>query len=428
MAGGSTGGRQFASAHPPLFYGLAAIVSGSTLTQELWEVAVLRVRLLNVVLGLATVLAVAWVARLSARTNRFSFVIATTAISPLMVSFVLFSGDIYNDVLLTLLSTIALGCTVKALRDGPTWTLVSILSVISAAGMLTKATYVIPLAIAIGGVLIASFTTMRHQHPLARALTISGKLILLTAVPFIASAWFYARNLSLSGSWMRSSPKAPLLGRDKKSLQDVLASSDFYQVYFEQFLGSKKISFLWTSNHTISMLLFLLAFVILAWWTARHASNWQKNIQVNWVFIRLAPVGFLLGGYAAQLSQATGYGQINIRYLFPALTFGGLVLGGAASVLRRISGATTSLLMIVLGAAAGNYLGWLATNRAAGVSLLDRFRSVGGQIVTNGLPLELFHSLVIVFVIASVGVGIAITMVQRGEYSKVQQQARLSKV
>lgn len=421
-AGEPTGGRQFASAHPPLFYLLASIVAGDTLSYELWENAVLRVRLLNVLLGLSTVIATAWVARLSTRTNRLSFAVATAAIAPLMVSFTLFSGDIYNDVLLTLLSTLALGCTIKSLREGPSWPLVTVLSVISAAGMLTKATFVIPLAIAIGGVLIASFTTMPHQRPLVRSVVIGSKLVLLSAIPLLASAWFYARNLSLSGSWMRSSPKAPLLGREKKSLHDVLTNADFYQVYFEQFLGSKKISFLWTSNHSISLLVFLVAFVVLAYWAVRNAANWKSHMQVNWVFIRLAPVGFLLGGYAAQLSQATGYGQINIRYLFPALVFGGLVLGGAVSVLHRGSGAATTLTMLVLGAAAGNYLGWLATNRVIDVSLLDRLRSIGGQMVTNGLPLELFHLLGIVFVLGSVGVGIAVTMLQRTESTELQQE------
>ncbi|MGO1944000.1 MAG: glycosyltransferase family 39 protein [Ancrocorticia sp.] len=416
LVGGSSGGRQFASAHPPLFYALSAVIAGDSLTFAGWENAVLRVRLLNVVFGLATVLAVAWVARLSSRSNRASFVVAVAATAPLLTSFVLFSGDIYNDVLLTLLATLAIGCTIKCLRDGPSWPLIIATSAIGAAGMLTKATFIIVLAIAIGGLMVASFTdqTPKLSWP-KRTGAIVAKLGTLIVVPLLASAWFYARNIELSGSWMRSSPKAPLLGRPEKSMMDVLGDKDFYEVYFEQVLGSTKISFLGLSNHTVSLVLSGVALILLLVWAVRKTPRWRHDVTVNWVFIRLAPVGVLMGCYAAQLSQATGFGQINIRYLFPALIVLGLIFGGAATTLGRVSGTATAAISLIMGLAALNYLGWLATNRPPGVGLLDRVRSIGGQMVAHGLPLASFHILLVIFGLSCVIVGLAITKLQRIE-------------
>ena len=386
-------GRQFASAHPPLFYALAALVSGEKLTDATWTDAVLRIRLLNVFLGLGTVLCCAWAGSLSTRRNDQAFVVAVAGTAPLLTSFVLMSGDVYNDVLLTFESTLALCLILVALRRGPSWPTVIALSLVSAAGMLTKATFIVVLLIAVGGLIIGAMANPTTRGWRGATLTLM-KTLTVVIVPAAAAGWFYARNVELSGAWMRSTPKAPLQHRVERTLQDVLSDSDFYGLFLQRLLGNTQISLGGSNNFVWSMLIASTSLMVLAVWTAVEFRRWRRGFDVRWLFTRLAPVGVLLGMYAAQLSHATGYGQLNIRYLLPALVCLGLLVGGASSQLGRVSGIVTAGTMLMLAAGSLNYLGWLAAGRSNTSGLLDRVRSIGAQMEVNGVPHDVLKALV----------------------------------
>lgn len=412
-------GRQYASAHPPLFYALAAWFAGGTLSLDSWTQAVLRIRLLNVVIGTLTVLACTWVAWESTRVKRSSFVVAVGATAPLVTSFVLMSGDIYNDVLLALMSTLAIGMVLRCLHHGASWPRVLVLGLLSAIGMLVKATFIVVLAVSVGGIVIVAIVrrvTDGRTHRSLLAATLC-KIVLVIAIPVTASAWFYARNIGLSGAWNRSTPKAPLHGREEKSLTDVLTSPQFYKAFFGQLFGSTPTSVSGVDTSLVSLALSMTALLALLVWSVRNARAWTQGATVDWVFTRLAPVGVFLGVYVAQMSHAVGYGQYNIRYFFPAIVVVGLLLGGGATACGRWSGLVTFGMMGVFGLSAVNYMGWLVTGRAADMSLLDRTRSIGGQLEVNGFSPQLLKVFVLAFIVSSVMAGLATSLLATEEHA-----------
>ena len=128
--------RQFASAHPPLFYALASVVEGGALEDGQWPTAVARIRALNTVLGVGTLLIIAWAAwRLGGR-RRAQLMIVSCALAGLVYPFVRHSADVYSDLLVTFLSTAAIALALvgraRAAGTWPSWR--------CAAGMATKAT------------------------------------------------------------------------------------------------------------------------------------------------------------------------------------------------------------------------------------------------------------------------------------------------
>ena len=144
--------RQFASAHPPLFYAFASVVEGGALEDGQWPTAVARIRALNTVLGVGTLLIIAWAAwRLGGR-RRAQLMIVSCALAGLVYPFVRHSADVYSDLLVTFLSTAAIALAAVALREGPRRGHVALLAVVCAAGMATKATFVITLVAVLGAI------------------------------------------------------------------------------------------------------------------------------------------------------------------------------------------------------------------------------------------------------------------------------------
>jgi hypothetical protein len=406
-----TTARQYASAHPPLFYALAALVAGNSLTATDWQDAVLRIRLLNGVFGAVTVAIIACAARTSTRSNRRSFTVAVAALAPLMTSFVFFSGDIYNDVLLALLSTCALWLGLQCLRSGASWGRVLALAIACAAGMLTKATFLIPWVIAAGAVLIAGLADVREAggsrlHAVASSLLRTAGVGLL---PVLSSGWFYAINFERSGNWMRSTPKAPLLGRPEKSVGDVLSDAAFWKVFPARLLGNQNLGLLGTTTYRISLGVVVLSVMTIVAWSLTRARGWSQQRSLRWVFIRLAPIGLVIGLYVAQLSHSDGFGAFNVRYFLPAVLAVGLLVGGATSVLGRLSGLATSVVMVLFGLALVNHVGWLVTQRRASLDLVDRAHGVVAQAGANGIPHLVLLLLAIVFVVGVVLVGVSMT-------------------
>jgi len=406
----SAGSRQYASAHPPLFYAVAGLVAGTDLNPDGWGSAVLRIRLLNLAFGCLTVIACAWVAALSTKEGRRTFVIGTAAMAPLATSFVLFSADVYNDVLLTLLATASLALALKCMRFGTTWARVTALSVVMAAGMLTKATFVIVLIVCAGAVVVSVVTDhQRDQGAWARswrALVHTAPTIL---VPLIASGRFYLHNYALSGSWMRSTPKVPVANRSRRGLQQVLHDPDFYTVFPGRFLGNTAVHVGPLTNQTIALSVFACCVLVLLIWTGRNARRWAAATDTRWVFIRLAPGGVLAGLTLAQLSHAVGYGALNFRYFLPSLVLIGLVLAGAATLAGPLSGLTVSLMMMVMGFVGVSYMGWLVTGRQDRVGLHARLSALQEQALSIGCPPGLLVALGLAFVTSCVVVGVAVT-------------------
>src|SRR5690606_3943600 len=130
--------RQYASAHPPLYYALVLALAGGAEPAD-WVRVVLTGRLLNVALGAVTVLLLGWAGWSLGGRSRHRLAVATAATGALSVSFVRFAGEIYGDVLLTTLATAGLVLAIRMLRAGPSRRRVLATAAVCGLGMLTKA-------------------------------------------------------------------------------------------------------------------------------------------------------------------------------------------------------------------------------------------------------------------------------------------------
>lgn len=337
-------GRQYASAHPPLFY-LLVLALIPPLDGLGWESVVGAGRAVNTVAGAVCVLLLGLAGWELGGRHRARLAIGAAATGALTVSFVRFAGDIYNDVLLATLATAALALSVVVLRRGPSWRWVAMLSVLCALGMLTKATFVVVVALCIGAVGLAG---LLHVAGPLRSRLGTGLLMTVPVVvtTVVASGWFYARNRSLSGSWFRSTPKEPVGSRPLRTLADNLTNPDFYLIVPERMFGNTDIEMGLGTSHQLSALLFGVALVLALSWLWRAARHRRGSWGIASLAAALLPVGVVVGMYATQLNHATGYGAYNFRYFLPATIAVGLLFGLAG--VRAGGGSAVFVPMVML--------------------------------------------------------------------------------
>lgn len=325
--------RQWASAHPPLFYAIASLPMGAPLDAGDWETAMARGRMLNIVLGGGCVLALAWAGWALGGRRRALLAVALPLVGGCLPVLVRFSAEIYNDVLVTLLSMIAvvLGCQV--LIRGATWTRCVPLAVVCALGMAAKATFVFALVIAMVALALRLLGDARVAWPLRAARAALASLALASAA-LVPNAWFFLRNASGSGSWFRSSAKQALQGRVEKSLADVLGDDAFWLLVPRNLLGPRWDAF-WPYNQQLSVLVAmacaacLLALAVRDRWLQRLIA--RDPLAWAWALVAAHFVGLML----AQAQHATGWGQYNIRYFLPALLSIAAFLVAAPARTRR---------------------------------------------------------------------------------------------
>lgn len=309
--------RQWASAHPPLFYALASLPMGSELDAGRWEMAMARGRALNMVLGAGCVLALAWAGWSLGGRRRARLAVALPLVGGCLPPFVRFSAEVYNDILVTLLSIVAVVLACQVLLRGAARTRCLLLAVTCALGMASKATFVFALVIAMAALALRMLGGTRASWPL-RVTKAAAASFALAAAAFLPNAWFFLRNATASGSWFRSSVKEALQGRVEKSLFDVLGDDTFWLLVPRSLLGSRWEGF-WPHNQQLSILVTiacaagLLSLAVHNRWPQRLLAG--EPLAWAWVLVALHFAGLML----AQLQQATGWGQYNVRYFLPAL-------------------------------------------------------------------------------------------------------------
>jgi hypothetical protein len=374
-------GRQYASAHPPLFYQLAAPFAADLITVDSWPAAVLIVRLINVSLGTGCVLALAWTGWELGGPRRRSIAVCVAALGALNVPLIRFAGEVYADVLLVLLSFSSLALTIRIVRLGASWRRVLVLACLMSLGMLTKATFVVVLALAITGTVAA---TLLHRAVGREALVAAVLRALALAVPTVVSAgWFYVRNASLSGSWYRSTPKAPVGSRPERTTIDNLADPDFWTVLPRGQFGHIDVSWGLLSNQIAAVVIA----IALGGTALAHAIRQvrRRGLVTPWTLALSAVlmVGMVAGSYAVQLSHATGFGQINIRYLLPATSAAALVAASAVVAMRWWSVIVVPALMALQAFATLHYSAYLVDRSA--VPTGEVLSTLRGAVAANGL-------------------------------------------
>ena len=327
--------RQWASAHPPLFYAIASVPMGPDLDAGLWERAVARGRALNIFFGLCTVFALAWAGWVLGGRTRAVLAIALPAIGALLPPFVRFSGEIYNDPLAILLSVLAVTLACTVVKRGVSTTRFAMLAALCALGLATRATFVFALIIALGALLLMPVAqgAYRDLRAWLKALAASAGLACLAVLPI---GWFYARNHELSGSWFRSVAKHALQSRTEQSLGDVLANDRFWLLVPEGLLGPKWRS-IWPVNDDVSLALFLASVAVVAFLIVTR-GHWRNAVKLDrGTLVWLLIAAHFFGLMAAQLQHAVGWGALNFRYFLPALLSIGALLAVAATAWTRCS-------------------------------------------------------------------------------------------
>ncbi|WP_353828590.1 hypothetical protein [Agromyces sp. SYSU T0242] len=342
-------GRQYASAHPPLYYWLAAALVGPLLDDGRLVAAVAAIRGLNVALGLAGLIAMAWGGWVVGRRWRAPLAIAVPMAGAFSYAYLRFSAEVYNDMLLTAVSITTVVLAIRILQAGPRPRLMVALSALCVVGMGTKATFVLVLALAVVAVFVGAMLRGRGR-PAVRVLRATG----LSAVPVVAAAaafgWFYARNVALSGSWYRSTPVAQVGDREYRGLFENLADPRFYGIVPEGLFGKwartvseaapagSAILFIAGATTTIVVVVVLLA-----------RRGRRLDHVTGWTIAILA--AHLVGQYALQLSHSTGYGQYNVRYFLPATLSFAVLMAFGVTVLRptrAIAAPAAAVVMMVM--------------------------------------------------------------------------------
>jgi len=342
-------GRQYASAHPPLFYLIAAGLAGWLLDSPHWSYGVLLIRMLNGLFGLIGVVVLAWAGWVLGGRHRYALSVALPSIGAFTFAYLRFSSDVYNDLLVTVLSMSALTLSAVVLIRGMTRARFLSLTLICIAVMGTKATFVLTLAASVVAVVVAVVLhgngTLRR-----RTLTASGSAALLLAAPIVVFGWFYARNASLSGSWYRSAPKSPVGSRSDKTLLGNLANPEFYEIVPSGLVGRGTAEFARLAD-LISWDVFIvgtLMSLIVALLILRKSRRRPSIVEIGLVTMFL---GHLVGSYVIQLSHATGFGAYNWRYFLPSTISVALIIGGGAALIPRAGPALVAMLNIALWAA-----------------------------------------------------------------------------
>ncbi len=376
----------YTAAHPPLVYAILAPIVGPLIDAGHPVAAVVGARLVNLAFGTATVAVVAWFGWRFGGRMRERLVVALPALAVLTNSFLAFSGDVYNDIVLTFFSTAAIAVGALVIVHGSTPRRLALLGVICAAGMASKATFVVTLVAVVGGIVIATVRARDGGRLAAAWRSAIARAAIVAGVPAIAIGWFYAYNYSRSGVPFRATPVAPLLGRHYKDMSSILTDSTLYLTFPRGLLGTRA----WEPGGKLNWLasLALVCAGILAAATFAVVRRRLSGFRVTpTAIVGAVLVAQLVGLYLAQLEHATGYGAFNFRYFLPATLSIGYILGWGWLAWGRLTSLAIPMQMAVLVAGSvGSSVFWLARNRYDDVSTGFGFDLVAAGARLNGIP------------------------------------------
>lgn len=335
--------RQFASAHPPGYYALVAPVMGPLIDRGRWVAAVEFGRAVNIAFGAAGALAMGWFMwRLGGR-RRGALAVAAAAAGPLTVAYVAFSGDIYNDMAVTLCSIAMVGTACVVIREGPSVRRSLVLVALAALGMTFRSTHLFAILTSIVAVYFAAYWH-RGEQLRRRLAGATATAVGMVVAPVVVIGWFYARNQQRSGSWFRSSPKAPLQGRAERSVLDNLTDPDFYLIVPSRLFGTARWDFAGIGSDDLSIVVLTSAVVVCAIGLVHmvRAAGRAAIPTLAVAGVLTLHLGLL---YLAQLQHATGFGAYNIRYFLPASLTVAAVLAYATVQTRQLAPAVLLLLV-----------------------------------------------------------------------------------
>lgn len=298
--------KQAVSANPPLFYAIHAPFVGPLLKGGHWQEAIAVGRAINVLFGVLCIIALAWAGWLFGGKRKALFAVTVPALAVLLYRFTRLNVDYANDAQLTLITTLSIIFSYKLLKHGLKRNYLIYLTVISALGMLTKATYIVFLAVSLLAVMIAVFLHGKKDNikNFVRGAIIASVIFMLA---LIVSGWYYYWNYKTSGTWYSASPPGYTGGRSYQSLTNVLNSKKLWSLVYGSFATSVVAS--------VAILCFSLAGYLNT--TKKSLKFIIRDKAIFWSVILMAVA--TLGMFVIQIKFAVGYGAINFRYMLPAI-------------------------------------------------------------------------------------------------------------
>jgi 4-amino-4-deoxy-L-arabinose transferase-like glycosyltransferase len=298
---------QSASANPPLFYALHAPLVGPLMDKGDWHLAIALGRVLNIILGILCIFALAWAGWVFANKRKSELALAIPAISVMTYRFTRLNLDYALDAQLVLLTTLSLVICYKLLKYGPSLKRLVIITILSVLGMATKAPYIVFLAIN----LFTIFTSIIINSPkntkrnIIRGLLISGGILL---VVLVSVGWFYyIWNYKVHGKWFTARPPEYRGGRPWKSFSQIIKSQNLWGLFYADYTRVQSISVAITT------------FAIAGWLTIKKINlNLLMTNRALGLTVLVMAFG-ILGTFATQLEHAVGIGSINFRYMLPTI-------------------------------------------------------------------------------------------------------------
>jgi 4-amino-4-deoxy-L-arabinose transferase-like glycosyltransferase len=318
---------QLEAQHPPLFYVIMAPIAGPLADAGRWVAATLAVRVANSLLTVLIVLAVGWTAWVIGGRERASRAITATSVAATIGAVVYVGGTAFSDTLVTLMSALAIGIALFAVTRGLTWRVLVAACVVSAAGALARAEFVMALAVLAVALALAVFIhgTPRADRFGARLLTAITSAVLPILSAAAAAGWFYVRNHRLTGNFSGSEPGyAAQAGRHTRTFTQVVTNSDFLNTQYSLLrhpIDGRNLSTLLQHRIDTPVMITVFALVVvlgLVVLIARLGRAVRRRDRVRLAVIGLLAMQTVLT-IAFEISFIMGEGGSISRYLLPAL-------------------------------------------------------------------------------------------------------------
>jgi hypothetical protein len=312
---------QWTAQHPPMYYVLQAPFVGPLVDAGHVLAAGYAARAVNALLACALVAAVMWATSAIAPGRRRLWLAAgaVTAANPLVIAV---GGSIYNDNLLAVWATLLVGLTARMIRRGCTARRLLLFALVAAAALLTRSAGVAVIAVCAGvlGLVLLS----RRPRPWR---AIAG-LVAAVAGAIAASAWFYVRNLHLTGNLLGGHFDY-LPGRLRRPVLDVALDPSVWK----QLLGIYGYDLV--DRGAASVLLAGLPLAVTAVLVLRRLARrpaWVPDVAVVALLAGLAALVL-----AMQLQYVSTGGGASSRYLEPLVVVFSSAIAWSLTAWPRLS-------------------------------------------------------------------------------------------
>lgn len=330
--------------HPPLYYTILAPFVGPFLANGEWQIATFMGRLLSLGSGLLSTLALSWMAWVIGGRYKYVLAIAAPAIAITFVPFLGHTSAVYNDVLVVLMTIVALTLSILTIRNGPSALYIVCLTLVSLLGMASRVSFFSVLGLVLIS-LVLSFIIHGKNTRTKEILKGIKYATVVAIVVLIGTGWFYYfHNFKVSGSfisaWPDSVQQTVSPGRNYKPLVQVVTSSNLWSLVPLRLFGRSLINIGGhTLNYWISLTVFGLGVAGSIAWLIKEKA-WRMLDKTHKIPLIIAGILIAHFGliFAQQIVYATGYGAYNPRYLLPAWFVIGLALSFGFSAWRRLRG------------------------------------------------------------------------------------------